>query len=59
MTEITKQELTTRGLEVTADHTFWIEELEDYKEYLKGMSGVYRFGHKSSAEPIKYDPSSM
>jgi len=45
MTEITKQELTTRGLEVTADHTFWIEELEDYKEYLKGISGVFRFGH--------------
>ena len=45
MVEITKQELITRGLEVTADHTFWIEELEDYKEYLKGMSGVFRFGH--------------
>ena len=45
MTEITKQELITRGLEVTADHTFWVEELEDYKEYLKGISGVFRFGH--------------
>ena len=50
MTEITKQELMDRGLEIAEEFLFHIEDFEDNKVDVKGIGGIYRYYSMSEGD---------